>query len=604
MIRLLTSLSALLWFCGPSVFGGGKIKSFYEVDLNRRDQDSFFVCLRVDGLKADTVIFQFAATAPGTYSVMDVGRFTGSFQAWAKDGAVLPVYRRGSNQYVIGGACRLERVTYSVEDSYDTSIGEHPVGSMSGSNIESDNVVINGQMVFGYFHGHQSDPIEVTFRYPSEWVVGTAAKRKGDRYRFPTFNELVDSPFMFGPLSTSQFNMSKARIDIYCYSQDTSISAGHFKESLAGLIQAADAFLKGLPVSRYAFLFHFRKGGQYLWGAWEHNYSSYYILPTIPEPQLTPFVSSVAAHEFFHIVTPLNIHSEVIEHFNFETPTPSAHLWLYEGTTEWAAHMMQVRGGLKTPKAFAEEISKKCKVNDLFDKGVSLVDLAEHSYGHLNDQYINIYHRGALVAMLLDMRLLELSEGRKGLRDAILELSRKYGPTRSFPEKEFFDLFVRMTYPEIEDFFDRYVSGTEPLPLKEYLEKAGFAYDAVYRDSTQKASLGKVEFRLDDAGRVVVKAVDTSDSVVRELGIQVGDEFTGFAHHGSEYKVGDHAMQQILQAVKPGDRIEWIVKREGEEKRLSATAGTKYGAQTHRVTVLHTITPDQQRFRDWWLTNR
>ena len=39
-------------------------------------------------------------------------------------------------------------------------------------------------------------------------------------------------------------------------------------------------------------------------------------------------VTDMAAHEFFHIVTPLNIHSEIIEHFNFATPTPSQHLWL------------------------------------------------------------------------------------------------------------------------------------------------------------------------------------------------------------------------------------------------------------------------------------
>jgi hypothetical protein len=59
-------------------------------------------------------------------------------------------------------------------------------------------------------------------------------------------------------------------------------------------------------------------------------------------------VTDIAAHEFFHVVTPLNIHSEIIEHFNFVmTPVPSRHLWLYEGTTEWAAHAMQLRAGLE-----------------------------------------------------------------------------------------------------------------------------------------------------------------------------------------------------------------------------------------------------------------
>ena len=66
-------------------------------------------------------------------------------------------------------------------------------------------------------------------------------------------------------------------------------------------------------------------------------------------------MTDIAAHEFFHIVTPLNIHSEIIEHFNFVTPVPSQHLWLYEGTTEWAAHAMQLRAGLKSPDEYLAE---------------------------------------------------------------------------------------------------------------------------------------------------------------------------------------------------------------------------------------------------------
>ena len=43
-------------------------------------------------------------------------------------------------------------------------------------------------------------------------------------------------------------------------------------------------------------------------------------------------ISDIAAHEFFHVVTPLHIHSEIIENFDFETPVPSEHVWLYEGS--------------------------------------------------------------------------------------------------------------------------------------------------------------------------------------------------------------------------------------------------------------------------------
>jgi hypothetical protein len=136
------------------------------------------------------------------------------------------------------------------------------------------------------------------------------------------------------------------------------------------------------------------------------------------------------------VVTPLNIHSEIIEHFNFVTPVPSQHVWLYEGTTEWAAQKMQLEGGLKTPEQYLQTVITKMRVDRAaFDTSYSLRELALTSYSDSGQkQYANIYQRGAVTAGLLDLRLLDLSDGRQGLRDLILALTHKYGKRRAFPE--------------------------------------------------------------------------------------------------------------------------------------------------------------------------
>ena len=55
-------------------------------NLNDRSEDTFKVTLDIKGLKQENNIFQFASTAPGTYQVMDIGRFVKNFQAFDKDG--------------------------------------------------------------------------------------------------------------------------------------------------------------------------------------------------------------------------------------------------------------------------------------------------------------------------------------------------------------------------------------------------------------------------------------------------------------------------------------------------------------------------------------
>jgi len=61
----------------------------YAIDLTDRADDRFKVTAWVGGLTADNAVYQFAATAPGTYQVMDIGRFVRSFEAF--DAAGKPV---------------------------------------------------------------------------------------------------------------------------------------------------------------------------------------------------------------------------------------------------------------------------------------------------------------------------------------------------------------------------------------------------------------------------------------------------------------------------------------------------------------------------------
>jgi predicted metalloprotease with PDZ domain len=147
-------------------------------------------------------------------------------------------------------------------------------------------------------------------------------------------------------------------------------------------------------------------------------------------PAVGAGVTDIAAHEFFHVVTPLNIHSEIIEHFNFETPVPSQHLWLYEGTTEWAAHKMQLESGIKGPDAYLASVVGKIRSDRLqFDTTYSLSKLARTSFSDSGQaQYSNIYQRGAVVAGLLDIKLLELSGGKQG---CAISLQISHGPTES-----------------------------------------------------------------------------------------------------------------------------------------------------------------------------
>jgi predicted metalloprotease with PDZ domain len=498
-LRLVSLTPALLFALAAAAAAQSPLG--YEIDVTDRTDDQFRVTAWVSGLTPDNAVYQFAATAPGTYQVMDIGRYVRRFEAFDAAGRPVPVEQVSVNQWRLSDAPRVRTLRYTIAETWDTKVDRHQVYLMCGTSMEQDHVLINPHAVIGYPTGMQARPIRLRVRYPAAWKAGTAlARDRGGAWLAEDFDHLVDSPILLGRLTEARTTVTGVPVEIYTYSKTDKIKSAQLLGAMDDMLQAAGRFLGKLPVDRYTFLYHFEDRPA---GAWEHSLSSEYVLA---ESEFTDsvgrYVTDIAAHEFFHIVTPLNIHSEIIEHFNFVTPVPSQHLWLYEGTTEWAAHAMQLRSGLESPEDYLKTVIQKMQIDRAnYDSSYSLRDLALTSYTDSGQtQYGNIYMRGALTAGLLDIRLLELSGGARGLQDLIADLTRKYGKHRAFPESSLVDTLVAMTSPEVRPFFDRYVWESERLPIGEYYGKLGIRL-------VERPDGTPVRFELDSAATPAQRAL-------------------------------------------------------------------------------------------------
>ncbi len=453
----------------------------FNINLNDRTDDTFKVTVTAPKLSAENNIFQFASTAPGTYQVMNIGRFVKSFIAMDKKGNLIHTTQVSTNQFEISSPEKVKTIIYEISETYDTPVTDHPVYPMAGTSIEEDHGLINGQAVFGYFKGLQNREMTIKIERPESWMVGTALSKNNDgTYTANNYDHAVDSPILLGNLTKVSTMVDATKIDIYTYSAQGIIKSEQVLTTIEGMLHSASKFLKGLPVEHYTFLLFMENNPQKFKGAWEHSYSSLYTLNERPWKDAAKGFKDIAAHEFFHIVTPLNIHSEVVQEFNFIEPVASRHLWLYEGTTEWASHMMLLRSGEKSFEDYLKNLRRKAYIStNYYDINYSLLDLSLQSFTDDGQkQYGNIYMKGALVAGLLDIRLLELSNGEKGLIDVINELAKIYGPNKAFDDATFFKTFTDFTYPEIGAFLELYVQDANPLPLNEFYQKIGIQYNA------------------------------------------------------------------------------------------------------------------------------
>ncbi len=566
-------------------------QKFY-VNLNDHTDDLFKVTLVPEKLTEQNKIYQFASTAPGTYQTMDIGRYVRSFKAYDDKGNELGSKQISTNQWELEEPSKTVKLVYTISETWDTPMKENPVYAMSGSSIENDHVLINGQCVFGYFHGMQKTPIKIKLDYPKEWLVGTALiLNKDGFYDAHDYDYVVDSPILLGNLTKAATKIENTSIDVYTYSKTNKIISEQLLMLLEDMLTATSQFTQGLPVDRYTFLFHFENFSA---GAWEHNFSSVYVYNEVPlEGSFAKEMKSVAAHEFYHVITPLNIHSELVGNFNFEKPTMSQHIWLYEGVTEWASDILQLRDYLTSLDDFLAEIKTKLFLNDNYDPAISLVDLSLHSTER-EDQYPNIYQKGAVVACLLDIRLLELSNCKKGLREVLNQLYKDYGANKAFSEKDFFDEFVNRTYPEIADFINKYIKGTEKLPVAEYFEKLGIEYKEFVGIDSSKISLG-FGIGVKDNKFVVTKVDDITEDGLRanDFIIKVNGEEVTLQNAQTKFA--------FMMNMKVGDSFVLTIERNGAQKDVKCSMIPK--SIKHQFKVLDTASDQQLELRSVWMKN-
>ena len=475
-----------------------------SLDLKNVTDDKVKVVVHTPEVKEDKITYIIPSVIPGSYSRKDYGRFISKFRAFDAKGRKLKTTKQGENLFVIAKARKLARLEYLVDDTWDVAKDDNYIFQPGGTNIEANsNFVINHFGFYGYLEGYKMLPYTLTVQKPPHLLAATSLpvsrqSPEQDVVQAADFVRLADAPIMYSRPDTASFRTGNTTVSVAVHSETGLVKADSISEMIQPLATALTSFFGGMPVDRYQFIMYFPKmsasavtkyGG---FGALEHSYSSMYFLPEQTGADLRSMVLDVASHEFLHILTPLNVHSEEIEYFDFKDPKLSQHLWLYEGVTEYFSHLVQLQEGLKTYEAFQEEMMDKMRRGSEY-RDVSFTDMSRRIIEpEYQEMYSNVYQKGALIGFLLDIRLKELSNGQSGLRELMLNLSKKYGPNKPFKDDELIDVIVASTHPDIRQFFDDYVIGSKPLPYKEYYSKIGWEY----ADKKQGTELTFGEFRL------------------------------------------------------------------------------------------------------------
>ena len=589
----------------------------YSVNLTKTDNDQLTIALLTPKTNAASIIFYMPKIVPGTYTNSNFGKFVHNVKAYNKAGKELTVTQTpDSNGWKIDKAYALYKIEYSVEDSWDASF-KHGVYEMAGTNFEADkNFVLNTCGIFGYLDGLKKLQFELNIKKPagfygSSGLVAKSTSETQDVFVCDNADHLYDSPIMFCIPDTTVLKVGTTDVLVSVYSPKKQITSKFVAENLKSLLHAAKNYMGGkLPVNKYAFLYYFNSEqptvqGQ---GAWEHSYSSFYSLPELPQASFIGQIIDVSSHEFFHIVTPLNICSKEVREFNFNTTILSKHLWLYEGSTEYDAHHTQVTQGLITPEEYLKRLSKKIQVSrKYFNDTLPFTKLSLGSADEYAKQYVNVYQKGAMINACLDLYLESLSEGNYGVHNLKHDLSLQYGPTNYFEDDKLFDDITKLTFPEVRSFFTKYVEGNEALPYDQFFKLAGINYYP--KKEVTAFTMGGAAITPNESGKAEITSVVRLNDFGKKMGYKKGDVYVSLNGETISAINMSEVAERFMKTAKEGDMVTVVVKRknaEGKEEELTLSAPAQKITKTEEFLLEfdEAATKEQLKVRNAWLNKQ
>jgi len=583
------------------------------INLTEVKNDQVLVTVNAPRVSTNEIIYRIPKTVPGTYSEDNYGRYIEDLKAFDKKGNLLEVKKLDENSWTITKATALSKITYLVNDTFDTEkgtgFGKDDIFSPAGSNIiAGENFMINTHCFIGYFDNFMATPYQLTVTHPDNLWGSTSMTDQDnstttDLFVTSRYAELVENPIMYSKPNYTTFNVDGMDIQISVYSPTGKYTAESITPEMKTMMTAQKHFLGKINATKkYAVLLYLssmKEDDARGFGALEHPTATTVVLPEIMEKdELVKSMMDVVSHEFFHIVTPLTIHSKEIQYFDYNAPKMSEHLWMYEGVTEYFANLFQINQGLIPEADFydrlAEKIEEASTLNDTMPFTEMSANVLKQPY---KDQYLNVYQKGALIGMCIDIIIREKSNGERGILDLMHKLSNEYGVSKPFNDNELFNKITELTYPEVGDFLKTYVAGPTPIPYDLFLAKVGLT-KSLKPVAASVFIKGKTPYITVNPNNNEISVIPNIElnPFFNNLGLKGGDIILEVNNIAYNYE-NIYDMINESSKWKENDAISVKIKRLGKEQLLKGTVKLPYEDKVH----IEATDASKKQLKDAWL---
>ena len=354
-----------------------------------------------------------------------------------------------------------------------------------GSWLDETQLYLNPVQALMYAEGRQLEECELTLALPEGWQVACGLRQTASNMlSAKDFDHLADSPLIASPTLTHQ-EYEAGGLPFHIWVQGE--AELNWPRILADFKAFSDEQLTmfgGFPVTNYHFLNQFLPYKHY--HGVEHNNSTVITLgpaELIMNESLYKELLGVSCHELFHTWNIKSIRPVEMQPYDYSRENYFRTCFIAEGVTTYYGEYLLARSHVRTPAQYFEELNIVLRkhYDDAGGDNLSLadasMDLWLDGYKHgVPDRKVSVYHKGALVAMLLDLTIRQLSNHARSLDDVMRRLYEEFGKTGiGYTEDDYVRIVNAVAGRDMQAYFDKFIYGTAPLlePLDRVLHSVG-----------------------------------------------------------------------------------------------------------------------------------
>ncbi|QOL50250.1 M61 family metallopeptidase [Massilia litorea] len=556
----------------------------------------FNVTVTVPAPSPEGQTFALPAWIPGSYMIREFARNIVRIRA-ESNGATVPLTKLDKHAWQAAPSDGPLTLHYEVY-AWDLSV--------RAAHLDQTHGFFNGTSVFLRVIGQEEGAHEVDIQRPGDpatktWRVATAMKELGaKRYGFGTYvaanyDELIDHPVEMGDFALSTFKAHGIPHDIVITGRVPNLDMGRLQADLKAICEAQIALFepgtKKAPVDRYVFMTMAVGDG---YGGLEHRASTALIcaradLPSTASPQTgepnegyLKFLG-LCSHEYFHTWNVKRIKPAVFAPYDLQVENYTPLLWLFEGFTSYYDDLMLVRAGIIKEATYLKLLGKTIG-SVLRGSGRTKQSVADSSFDAWSKYYrqdenspnaiISYYSKGSLIALAFDLTIRAKTAGAKTLDDVMRALWERFGRDfyagvgRGVTESEVEALFDEVSGLKLRNLFDKFVRGTDDLPLVKLF--APFGIKLLDERKSGKPSLdagigrdalGAKLTQVHEGGAAHQAGLSALDVLIAIDGLRVNGNPSNVDALLSRYRVGD---KLAVHAFRRDELMSFDVTLQGE----------------------------------------